>query len=59
MTKSNNHSSVSDQDLEKLIKDYKSSLLELDDLENEKKKIITDYIDELEKQKIERLRSSL
>ena len=58
MTK-NNHFSITDQEVEKATKEYRRSLGELHDIENEKKKIISDYLNELEQQKIQQLRSSI
>lgn len=51
--------SIADQDIERAKKDYQSTLIELHDLEDEKKKIIADYTYELEQQKIQQISSSV
>lgn len=50
---------VIDQEVEKAQNEYRDSLSELRDLEDEKKKIIAGYIHDLEEQKIQQLRSSI
>ena len=50
---------ITDQDIKTAKEAYINTLIELQELETEKKKIIRQYIQELEQQKIQKLRSSI
>lgn len=59
MTTDHHHPSVTDEIVDRATSEYRDALTDLHDLENEKKKIVGDYTQELEKQKIDQLRSSV
>lgn len=59
MTQDHNHTFTTDDVVERATTEYHDALVELHDLEYEKKKIIDDYIQELERQKMQQLRSAI